>query len=92
MNMGLNFLLRYMTPATDRPRIVYELTKKIVKAFSQSPDVDFALAYVFSQRTGMQMRHQSRGKSPVIWSKPPNRRAQTEPLFYLPGAPEPANI
>jgi len=58
-----------MTPATDRPRIVYELTKKIVEAFSQSPDVDFALPYVFSQRTGMQMRHQSRMKEPFLSSE-----------------------
>jgi len=65
---GIKLFLRYMTPATDRPRIVYELTKKIVEAFSQSPDVDFALPYVFSQRTGMQMRHQPRGKSPIISS------------------------
>lgn len=52
---GVQMYLRYMTPATDRPRIVYEITKRIVAAFARSPDVDFALPFVFSQRTGMQL-------------------------------------
>ncbi len=55
---GVQLFLRYMTPATDRPRIVYELTKRIVVAFARSPDVDFALPYVFSHRTGMQLAAQ----------------------------------
>ena len=51
-----------MTPATDRPRIVYELTKRIVAAFARSPDVDFALPFVFSQRGGMQLTTQRNGQ------------------------------
>lgn len=60
---GIQFYLRYMTPATDRPRIVYELTKRIVAAFARSHDVDFALPFVYSQRTGMQLatRRDSQG-------------------------------
>jgi small-conductance mechanosensitive channel len=52
---GIQLFLRYMAPATDRPRMVYELTKRIVDGFSRSPNVDFALPFVFSQRTGMQL-------------------------------------
>lgn len=65
---GVQFFLRYMTPATDRPRVVYELTKRIVAAFARSPDVDFALPFVFSQRTGMQMTTQrsSQGDPPFM--------------------------
>ncbi len=70
---GVQFYLRYMTPATDRPRVVYELTKRIVAAFARSPDVDFALPFVFSQRTGMQMTTQ--------------RRNQGDPPFMARGLP-----
>lgn len=59
---GVQMFLRYMTPATDRPRIVYELTKRIVAAFARSPEVDFALPFVFSQRTGMQIITQRNGR------------------------------
>jgi small-conductance mechanosensitive channel len=62
---GVQLYLRYMTPATDRPRIVYELTKRIVVAFARSPDVDFALPYVFSHRTGMQLAAQRNGQGAV---------------------------
>ena len=59
---GVQLFLRYMTPATDRPRILYELTKRIVAEFARSPQVDFALPYVFSQRAGMQMTSQCNGQ------------------------------
>ena len=52
---GVQLFLRYMTPATDRPRITYEITKRIVAEFARSDQVDFALPFVFSHRTGMHM-------------------------------------
>jgi uncharacterized ParB-like nuclease family protein len=50
---GVYMNLRYMTSATDRPRIAYEITKRIFTEFLVRPDVDFAMPYVFSHRTGM---------------------------------------
>ncbi len=53
---GVMLRLRYMTLATDRPRIVYEITKRIFLDFQQHPEVDFAIPYVFSHRTGLMAR------------------------------------
>lgn len=52
---GVHMYLRYMTLAKDRPRIAYEITKHIVTGFQSTPDVDFAMPYVFSHRTGLRM-------------------------------------
>jgi small-conductance mechanosensitive channel len=49
---GVYMRLRYMTLATDRPRIVYEITKRIFAEFQKYPDIDFAIPYVYSYRTG----------------------------------------
>ncbi len=50
---GVYMRLRYMTSATDRPRISYEITKLIFKEFSEHPDIDFAIPFVFSHRAGL---------------------------------------
>lgn len=50
---GVYMRLRYMTRATDRPRIVYEITRRIYEDFRKHAEVDFAIPYVFSHRTGM---------------------------------------
>jgi small-conductance mechanosensitive channel len=50
---GIYMRLRYLAPATDRPRIAYELTKRIFKEFLTRPNVDFAIPFVFSHRTGL---------------------------------------
>jgi len=65
---GVQCYLRYITPTTDRPRVVYELTKRIVAAFARSPGVDLALPFAFSQRTGMEMTTQrsSQGDPPFM--------------------------
>ena len=47
---GVYMRLRYMTLATDRPRIKYEIEKKIFKEFSTNDKVDFAIPYVYSPR------------------------------------------
>jgi hypothetical protein len=46
--------LRYMTRATDRPRITYEIIKRIFQDFQRSARVDFAIPYIYSFRKGVQ--------------------------------------
>jgi small-conductance mechanosensitive channel len=45
---GVWLRLRYMTLATDRPRITYEITKKIFEEFEKNELVAFAIPYVYS--------------------------------------------
>ncbi len=45
---GVNARLRFMTLATERPRIIYELTRKIIKEIQRSKKVDMAIPYVYS--------------------------------------------
>jgi len=49
---GVYMRLRYMTLATDRPRIKYLIERKIFKEFSGNEEVDFAIPYVYSSRKG----------------------------------------
>ena len=49
---GVWLRLRYMTIATDRPRIKYEIEKKVFEAFQKSEKVDFAIPYVYSAKRG----------------------------------------
>lgn len=51
---GVHLRLRYMTLATDRPRIKYEIEKRIFKDFSKNDKVDFAIPYVYSAKKGAQ--------------------------------------
>jgi len=47
---GVYMRLRYMTLATDRPRITHELTKRIFRAFQRDLRIDLAIPYVYSYR------------------------------------------
>jgi small-conductance mechanosensitive channel len=47
---GVLMRLRYMTLATDRPRIVHEITKTIFTRFTEESAVDFAIPYVYSSK------------------------------------------
>ncbi|UCC28561.1 MAG: mechanosensitive ion channel family protein [Candidatus Bathyarchaeota archaeon] len=49
---GIYLRLRYMTLATDRPRIKYEIEKRVSKAFSKNDKVDFAIPFVYSAKKG----------------------------------------
>jgi small-conductance mechanosensitive channel len=49
---GLYMRLRYQTKVTDRARIAYEVTKKILKEIQQTPSVDLAIPYIYSYRAG----------------------------------------
>jgi small-conductance mechanosensitive channel len=49
---GVYMRLRYMTLATDRPRIKYLIERKIFKEFSGNEEVDFAIPYVYSSKKG----------------------------------------
>ena len=51
---GIYMRLRIMTKATDRPRISYEITKRIIQDFQRSAKVDFAIPYIYSFRKGVQ--------------------------------------
>jgi small-conductance mechanosensitive channel len=51
---GVYMRLRFMTKATDRPRITYEIIKRVLKGFQRSAKVDFAIPYVYSYRKGVQ--------------------------------------
>ncbi|MCL2740486.1 MAG: mechanosensitive ion channel [Oscillospiraceae bacterium] len=45
---GTLFRIRYMSDATDRPRILYEITKKATKSFQQNKNVDLVVPFVYS--------------------------------------------
>ena len=51
---GIYMRLRFMTQATDRPRISYEIVKQVFQDFQHSAKVDFAIPYVYSFRKGVQ--------------------------------------
>jgi len=40
--------------ALDRPRIKYEIEKRIFEAFQKNEKVDFAIPYVYSAKRGAQ--------------------------------------
>ncbi|MBS7606639.1 mechanosensitive ion channel family protein [Candidatus Bathyarchaeota archaeon] len=47
---GVFMRLRFMTIATERPRIMYELTKRIIKEIQKNDKVDIAIPYVYSMK------------------------------------------
>jgi len=49
---GVYLRVRYMALATHRPRIKYEIEKRIFKEFQNRGDVDFAIPYVYSAKKG----------------------------------------
>jgi small-conductance mechanosensitive channel len=49
---GTLFRLRYMSDATDRPRIMYEIVKNATKAIQKNRNVDLAIPYVYSFKRG----------------------------------------
>jgi small-conductance mechanosensitive channel len=49
---GVYMRLRYMTSATDRPRIAHEILKRVFHEFQRNPKVDFAIPYIYSFRKG----------------------------------------
>ncbi|MBS7641514.1 MAG: mechanosensitive ion channel family protein [Candidatus Bathyarchaeia archaeon] len=54
---GVFMRLRFMTLATERPRIMYELTKRIIKAIQASDKVDIAIPYVYSLKRPFPIQH-----------------------------------
>ncbi|MBN1583476.1 MAG: mechanosensitive ion channel [Anaerolineae bacterium] len=51
---GVYMRLRFMTGATERPRITYEIIKRIFQDFQRSARVDFAIPFIYSFRKGVQ--------------------------------------
>jgi small-conductance mechanosensitive channel len=50
---GTLFRLRYVTDATDRPRIMYEIVKEATKQIQRNRNVDLAIPYVYSFKRGL---------------------------------------
>ena len=50
---GTLFRLRYMTDATDRPRIMYEIVKKATKEIQRNKNVDLAIPFIYSFKRGL---------------------------------------
>jgi ribosomal protein L40E len=51
---GVFLRLRFMTLATDRPRMIHEISKRVFKSVQASKNVDLAIPYVYSFRKGYQ--------------------------------------
>jgi small-conductance mechanosensitive channel len=51
---GVWLRLRYLTSALERPKIRYEIEKRIFKEFQENGKVDFAIPYVYSAKKGIQ--------------------------------------
>jgi small-conductance mechanosensitive channel/ribosomal protein L40E len=51
---GVYMRLRFMTIATDRPKIIHEISKKVFKSIQASKKVDLAIPYIYSFRKGFQ--------------------------------------
>jgi small-conductance mechanosensitive channel len=66
---GAFMRLRFMTLATERPRIMYELTRRIYKAIQASANVDVAIPYVYSYRKNTPV-----GSEPFPHEPPPGMR------------------
>jgi small-conductance mechanosensitive channel len=49
---GVFMRLRFLTDAVERPRIIYEISKRIFKEFQNNKKVDFAIPYIYSNRKG----------------------------------------
>ncbi len=50
---GTLFRLRYMTDATDRPRIMYEIVKKATKEIQKNKNIDLAIPFIYSFKRGL---------------------------------------
>jgi len=60
---GTLFRLRYMTDATDRPRIMYEIVKHATKQIQRNLNVDLAIPYVYSFKRGVGSSSKNQQKS-----------------------------
>jgi hypothetical protein len=47
--------LRFLTNATQRPKIIYEISKYVFKAVQGSDKVDMAIPYIYSFKKSSQM-------------------------------------
>ncbi len=61
---GIFLRLRYMTAATDRPRIAHEINKLIFWEFQNNCKVDFAIPFIYSYRSGEKDKREDAGKAP----------------------------
>ncbi len=58
---GVYMRLRYMTLATDRPRVSHEITRRIFRDVQRNPRVDFAIPFIYSYRRGVELGGRSTG-------------------------------
>jgi len=57
---GVWLRLRYMAPATERPKVSHEINRRIFDRVSESKDVDFAIPYVYSYKTAVNKEGENR--------------------------------
>jgi small-conductance mechanosensitive channel len=63
---GTLFRLRYITDATDRPRIMYEIVKEATKQIQRNRNVDLAIPYVYSFKRGLESTKSNSAQSETI--------------------------
>jgi small-conductance mechanosensitive channel len=63
---GTLFRLRYITDATDRPRIMYEIVKEATKQIQRNRNVDLAIPYVYSFKRGLDGARTASAQSETI--------------------------
>jgi small-conductance mechanosensitive channel len=51
---GVFMRVRFMTLATERPKVIHEISKKVYKAIQASKNVDLAIPYIYSYKKGFQ--------------------------------------
>jgi uncharacterized membrane protein YvbJ len=51
---GVYMRLRFMTIATERPKVIHEISKNVYKAIQASKNVDLAIPYIYSYKKGFQ--------------------------------------
>jgi len=53
---GVYLRLRYQTAVQDRPKIAYEINKRILEGVQKAPRVDLAIPFIYSYRAGLDQK------------------------------------
>ncbi len=77
---GVYLRLRYITLATDRPRISHQIIQRIFKAFQHNRNVDFAIPYVYSFKRGMYSASQTAYQMGMVEEIPIESITNPEPI------------
>ena len=77
---GVIMRLRYITAATDRPRIAHEIVKRIFRGFQLKEGVDFAMPYIYSAKKGEAVARRQMEAAPIPVASAPVKEQETEEL------------